>query len=154
VGRKKGSRNKDFEEERRAISERTAGLFFSGASEVPSFRELAKIAGVTPTTLRHYFPTRDHLLVAALGVAHESGKDAIARAAAAGEELPSLGASMTGYLNHFVFGFHARWRRASFVVRADCRTRQCERRTGLRRSGTRTYAGRARGTPRRTPCEG
>jgi AcrR family transcriptional regulator len=107
VGRKKGSRNKDFEEERRAISERTAGFFFSGASEVPSFRELAKIAGVTPTTLRHYCPTRDQLLVAALEVAHESGKDEIARAAGAGEELPPLGASMTGYLNHFVFGFHA-----------------------------------------------
>lgn len=107
MGRNKGSRNKDFEEERRAIAERTAGFFFSGASEVPSFRELAKIAGVTPTTLRHYFPTRDHLLVAALEIAHESGREEIARSAGRGEELPPLGASMTGYLNHFVFGFHA-----------------------------------------------
>ena len=105
MGRAKGSRNKDFEDARRTIAGSVLRHASGHPGDAPSFRELARIAEVTPNTLRHYFPSRDAVFVAALASAHEEGAVHLERASGAGVAIPALEASIREYLEYFAAGF-------------------------------------------------
>ncbi len=105
MGRAKGSRNKDFESSRREIAASVVRHALDAPGEIPSFRELARIADVTPNALRHYFPSRDAVLVAALAESRREGEVHLERAAGAGAATPPLARSLREYLEHFVMGF-------------------------------------------------
>jgi AcrR family transcriptional regulator len=82
MGRKAGARNADFEASRDALVAK-ARLHLEGPRGAQaSFRELADACGVTPTTLRHYFGTREGLIEAALAHAHREGTPYMLMAAA------------------------------------------------------------------------
>lgn len=71
--RVKGSRNADYEEARaRLLGAVRARLTEPGGAQA-SFRDLAAAAGVSVPTLRHYFGTREELLVAAMVAMHQEG---------------------------------------------------------------------------------
>jgi AcrR family transcriptional regulator len=65
MSRPAGRRNADFEETKTAILERVVQAVVR-QPERSSFAELADASGVSRTTLRHYFPTREALLGAIL----------------------------------------------------------------------------------------
>lgn len=65
MSRPSGSRNADFEASRTAILDRVVHAVAS-QPERSSFAELAAASGVSRTTLRHYFRTREDLLRAML----------------------------------------------------------------------------------------
>ena len=105
MGRTKGSRNKDFEDARKDIAARVMRHASLHPTDALSFRELARIADVTPNTLRHYYPSRDAVFVAALAHAREEGAEHLERAAGADAAVPALEASIRAYLEHFASGF-------------------------------------------------
>jgi AcrR family transcriptional regulator len=61
MSRPAGRRNADFDETRTDILDRVVHAV-AGHPERTSFADLAEVSGVSRTTLRHYFPTRDDLL--------------------------------------------------------------------------------------------
>lgn len=61
MSRPAGKRNADFEETRSEILDRVVHAVV-GHPERSSFAELAEVSGVSRTTLRHYFSSRDELL--------------------------------------------------------------------------------------------
>lgn len=73
MGRKAGARNADFEASRQALVAKARLHLEKPRGAQASFRELADACGVTPTTLRHYFQTREGLVQAALEHAHREG---------------------------------------------------------------------------------
>jgi AcrR family transcriptional regulator len=96
VGRRRGSKNADYVEARAAILERLlTQVGLSGRYHL-SFRELAQAAGVTPSTLRHYFGNRDGVLAATFGRIHQGGMPFIA--AAATEEHGPVAESLAWFL--------------------------------------------------------
>jgi AcrR family transcriptional regulator len=107
VGRKPGSKNRDFDDERAAILNRLLVHVTSNAprSEALTFRELARLAEVSPTALRHYFPGRDELLLAVMHAAHLQAAPHLEVAAGSCLPLPPLKLSLETYLTHFVRGF-------------------------------------------------
>ncbi|MBS0360045.1 MAG: TetR/AcrR family transcriptional regulator C-terminal domain-containing protein [Proteobacteria bacterium] len=62
MARTKGATNAGFEARRRELAERLRLGLAEGASPPPSLRELAARAGVSVSTLRHYFGSRDGLV--------------------------------------------------------------------------------------------
>ncbi len=67
MNRPPGSRNRDFEEQRRALLERVGWELVAEHGRPPSLRKLAESAGVSAPTLRHYFGDGDRLVEEALG---------------------------------------------------------------------------------------
>ncbi|MBY0299605.1 MAG: TetR/AcrR family transcriptional regulator [Methylobacterium sp.] len=64
--RSRGARNRDYEEQRLALAGRLRERLGNAGGAQPSLAELAKAAGVSVATLRHYFGDRDGLVAAVL----------------------------------------------------------------------------------------
>jgi AcrR family transcriptional regulator len=65
MSRPAGSRNADFDKTRNEILDRVVHAVAQHPAK-SSFAELAEVSGVSRTTLRHYFSSRDDLLLAML----------------------------------------------------------------------------------------
>jgi AcrR family transcriptional regulator len=83
MGRVKGARNLDYETTRRSIIDRIASSIFSTERHRMSFRELAHAGEVSPSTLRHYFRSREEVLEAALLRMRDHGSPYMAEGATA-----------------------------------------------------------------------
>lgn len=68
-----GARNADYHRRRAELLESLRERLARPDAPYPSYRELAQACGVAQTTLRHYFGTRDELIVAVLSAWHETG---------------------------------------------------------------------------------
>lgn len=102
MARSEGSRNRDYEQRRRDIlvsARQRLGL--PGGSRA-SLRELAEAAGVSLPTLRHYFPSRQALILAVLALARAEGEIHLRHLAMPDGPLES---SIRSALNHVAFGF-------------------------------------------------
>lgn len=69
MSRTAGARNADFEQRRNALIDKARIRLSAQDGDAPSFRELALAAGVSVTTLRHYFGTREALIKAVFTLA-------------------------------------------------------------------------------------
>ena len=83
MGRVKGARNLDYEATRRSIIDRIARSIFATDRSRMSFRELAHAGEVSPSTLRHYFGSRQAVLEAALLRMRDHGSPYMAEGATA-----------------------------------------------------------------------
>lgn len=68
MARTKGARNAGFEDRRRELTAALRARLADGAQPWPSFRDLAAAAGVSASTLRHYFGDRTGVVRAVLEV--------------------------------------------------------------------------------------
>lgn len=66
MGRPRGSRNADYDQKRRKLARKVVGHLIAAPSEHLSLRELARAAGVSVSTMRHYFGDRDGILEASI----------------------------------------------------------------------------------------
>jgi AcrR family transcriptional regulator len=66
MGRHSGSRNSDFEQTRKALLSAVRGKLRANGGLKTNFQDLAFTAGVSTTTLRHYFGSRQGLVKAIL----------------------------------------------------------------------------------------
>src|SRR3712207_3265515 len=66
VGRRPGSRNRDYESTRHALAARCARALLRGDGEPAGVADLATAAGVSPATLLHYFGDREGVFAAAM----------------------------------------------------------------------------------------
>lgn len=110
MSRPAGHRNLDYVEERERLVQRLLpALLRPGGAEL-SFRQMAHEAGVSPATLRHYFPTREDLLVEVLALLRRAGLPYLH--AAATQPIEGVRASLEWLLGQIVLG----WRRAVGAV--------------------------------------
>lgn len=102
MSRPPGRRNADFDASRAQILDRIVRVV-TRSPECSSFAELAEVSGVSRTTLRHYFGTRDELLAALLEHMAQLG----AQAAAAHPDRPEegLAVSLRRGLDDLVFAW-------------------------------------------------
>ncbi|WP_395809451.1 TetR/AcrR family transcriptional regulator [Archangium minus] len=73
MARVKGSRNADYEKERRRLLEAVRVRLLEADGAQASFRQLAEVAGVSVATLRHYFGSREALLAEVMVDMHRLG---------------------------------------------------------------------------------
>jgi AcrR family transcriptional regulator len=101
-----GARNAQFEERRTALIAKARERLSLQAGEPPSFRELALAAGVSVTTLRHYFGSREALIKAVFEFYLVTGQRHLdrARAPEAAADL-DLEASLKAFLSRVVVGW-------------------------------------------------
>ncbi len=112
MGRPVGARNPDYASAREAIVRRARGRLLAADGADASMRELARAAGVSAPTLRHYFPTRASLVLAVLARDHAAALPYLHHIAAG--ELPPprtslfevLGFILDGFLEHGVRDLH------------------------------------------------
>lgn len=105
MGRPTGSRNPDFEVQKKRLLRATLTRLGEPGGARASFRELAAAAGVSVATLRHYFESREQLIEEALCLFHADGNRYLLEVATA--PLPSLRASLGGLLANIAIGFRA-----------------------------------------------
>lgn len=80
-----GSRNKDHAATRRALARSFAGALLDADGEPATLDGLAKAAGVSVPTVRHYFKDRDGAFRAALHAVREDGANRLREMADPGE---------------------------------------------------------------------
>ncbi len=103
MGRRAGSKNLDYERTRAELVERLSIRILSSIGTNLSFRELAQAGGVSPSTLRHYFATREAVLAAVLERVHEMGLRYVAEGATA--EHGAARESLRWFLGYLVEGW-------------------------------------------------
>lgn len=74
MGRRPGSRNRDYEQTRHALAARCAGALLRDDGEPAAVADLAATAGVSPTTLLHYFGDRHGLYEAAMDAVRDDSR--------------------------------------------------------------------------------
>jgi AcrR family transcriptional regulator len=80
MARTAGARNTDFELRRNALIEKARSRLGEAGTPPASYRALAAAAGVSVSTLRHYFPNREALVAAVLAWARQGGERHLQRA--------------------------------------------------------------------------
>lgn len=92
MSRPPGSRNADFAVSAEALLRALRPGLLAPGGTAASFRELARGAGVSVATLRHYFPDRAAVVAASLALLHREGLPHLAEAATSdrGEVQASL----------------------------------------------------------------
>jgi len=103
MGRRAGSKNLDYDRTRAELVERLSNSILSSTGTNLSFRELAHAGGVSPSTLRHYFATREAVLSAVLERVHEMGLRYVAEGATA--EHGAARESLRWFLGYLVEGW-------------------------------------------------
>ena len=83
MGRRAGSRNLDYDWTRSRIVANLVRFVLSTERSNLSFREFAQAAGVSPSTLRHYFPGREQVVEAVLAGIQELGLRYVAEGSSA-----------------------------------------------------------------------
>jgi AcrR family transcriptional regulator len=66
MGRPRGSRNADYDQKRRKLARKVVQHLVAGPAEHLSLRELARAAGVSVSTMRHYFGDRQGIIEAGI----------------------------------------------------------------------------------------
>lgn len=74
MGRPAGRRNDDYQTKRTAMARAVVPLLLDDRTGRPSLRDLAAAADVSVATLRHYFDSREGVLVAAYRELHAEGQ--------------------------------------------------------------------------------
>jgi AcrR family transcriptional regulator len=100
-----GARNAQFEERRSALIAKARARLSLQTGEPPSFRELALAAGVSVTTLRHYFGSREALIKAVFEFYLVTGQRHLDRARAPEAVDVDLEASLKVFLSRVVMGW-------------------------------------------------
>jgi AcrR family transcriptional regulator len=103
MGRRAGSKNLDYDRTRAELVERLSTSILSSTKTNVSFRELAQAGGVSPSTLRHYFATREAVLSAVLDRVHDLGLRYVAEGATA--EHGAARESLRWFLGYLVEGW-------------------------------------------------
>ena len=103
MGRKAGSRNLDYDRTRGELVERLTGHIFASGRTSLSFRELASDAGVSPSTLRHYFRDREAVLLGVMERVQDLGLRYVAEGATA--ERGAAPESLRWFLGYLVDGW-------------------------------------------------
>lgn len=93
MGRPKGKKNADHDVQKRALVDAVLPHLVGGCT---SMRELAARAGVSPSTLQHYFESREALIDAALAISREQGEPFMR--AGATQEVGDVRASLVWFL--------------------------------------------------------
>lgn len=75
MARTQGARNAHYDARRRELLDMLRERLARPDAPHPSYRELAQACGVAQTTLRHYFGSRDELIVAVLAAWRERGEE-------------------------------------------------------------------------------
>lgn len=98
MGRPTGSRNRDYAQTRYALACAVGQHLLRPGGEPATFTDLAAAAGVSPTTLKHYFADRDGVFDAVMEVALTDSSRYLDDAAAPGGRTPeeSLGGLVAG----------------------------------------------------------
>lgn len=78
MGRPPGSRNADYESKRQALARSVVPLLLDPAATRPSLRELARAAGVSVSTMRHYFGDRSGIVEAAFSEVGATAREILA----------------------------------------------------------------------------
>jgi AcrR family transcriptional regulator len=78
--RPSGARNAGYTRRRNSLIEKAQIRLSQPDTPPPSFRDLAAAAGVSATTLRHYFPSREALIGAVFAEARAGGERHLERA--------------------------------------------------------------------------
>jgi AcrR family transcriptional regulator len=107
MARTAGARNADFELRRTALIAKARERLSLQTGEPPSFREIALAAGVSVTTLRHYFGTREALIKAVFEHYLQSGERHLRRTRAPAAPDVDLEAALTAFLTRLVQGWSA-----------------------------------------------
>lgn len=100
-----GARNAQFDERRGALIAKARERLSLQTGEPPSFRELALAAGVSVTTLRHYFGSREALIKAVFSHYLQTGQKHLDRARAPESTDVDLSASLQAFLSRVVVGW-------------------------------------------------
>ncbi len=100
-----GARNAQFDERRSALIAKARERLSLQTGEPPSFRELALAAGVSVTTLRHYFGSREALIKAVFSYYLQTGQKHLDRARAPESANVDLQASLQVFLSRVVVGW-------------------------------------------------
>ena len=80
MARNAGTRNADYDSRRTCLIDRARVRLAARAATQPSFRQLAEAAGVSVTTMRHYFGTREALVTAVFAQSRAGAAPHLARA--------------------------------------------------------------------------
>ena len=105
MGRPAGSRNPDFEVQKKRLLRAALTRLGEPDGVRVSFRELAAAAGVSVATLRHYFESREQLIEEALSLWHDDGNRYLLEVATG--PLPPVRASLGGLLAYLAIGFRS-----------------------------------------------
>ncbi|WNV75022.1 TetR/AcrR family transcriptional regulator [Geodermatophilus sp. DSM 44513] len=95
MGRRPGARNRDYEQTRHALAATLSAALLRDDGTPATLVDLARAAGVSTTTLTHYFGDRDGLYAAVLEAVRADAADFLASGTSAGgrppeETLPGL----------------------------------------------------------------
>jgi len=88
MARTAGSRNRDYEATRHGLALRLAPALLRDDGEPASFTDLAAAAGVSPTTLKHYFGDRAGVFAAAMEAVRIDSRQYVEAAMSAGGLAP------------------------------------------------------------------
>jgi AcrR family transcriptional regulator len=88
MGRRPGARNRDYDETRSALAASLSTHLLREDGTPATLVDLAATAGVSATTLKHYFGDRDGLYAAALEAARRDGAAYLAEGTTPGDRGP------------------------------------------------------------------
>lgn len=107
MSRTAGARNADFDQRRNTLIEKARIRLSAQEGDAPSFRELALAAGVSVTTLRHYFGTREALIKAVFTQALRGAGKHLDRARQTETQNDQLQPVLEAFLTRVVQGWTA-----------------------------------------------
>jgi AcrR family transcriptional regulator len=90
MGRPPGSRNADYDQKRRRLARRVVQHLVAQPAEHLSLRELARAAGVSVSTMRHYFGDRSGIVAAGFAEMGQAAEKPLRQAVAASKDDKDL----------------------------------------------------------------
>lgn len=103
--RPSGRRNADYDATRAALLSRLYDALLKADGVRLSFRQMSDAAAVSPTTLRHYFQSREQVITEVLALSHRAGLPYLH--AAATQPTQALRPSLRWFLDFVVQGWRA-----------------------------------------------
>lgn len=106
MSRTPGARNLDYSDRRNALIQKAKFRLSARDTEPPSFRELAAAAGVSVTTMRHYFRSREEVVTAVFDAAQGAAAPHLdrGRTPSSIDLAESLGTFLMGVVRGWVDG--------------------------------------------------
>lgn len=105
MGRPPGSRNADYEAKRQTLARAVIPLLLDPSATRPSLRELARAAGVSVSTMRHYFGDRTGVVEAAFSEVGATAREILAESTSRTYGPPEL------RIRRFLLGLVDMWDR-------------------------------------------
>lgn len=107
MARTAGARNRDYAEVRHRMASAMAANLLGSGGDLATFADLARAAGVSPTTLKHYFQDRDSAYAAAMASVADDAAGYLRRQVEHALEEPTTSGALRAYLEATVTA----WRR-------------------------------------------